>query len=106
MKCLADARSSEHKVTAQNPLERVQAEIQSRHHAEVAASAAKPPEEICVLVGAHVNHDSIRCDNLCSNNVVTGKAVLRSQVAEASAKVSPATPVEPTTPPGVTRPKI
>ena len=83
----------------------MQAELQSRRDAEVSASAAQPPEKLGVVIRA--------ARTTVPSGVTTSAATRLSHVRPCCAvrwpmpppKVSPATPVVPTTPPGVTSPK-
>jgi hypothetical protein len=82
----------------------VEPELGLRDDPEVAAATAKPPEQLGVLILARADDLAGRGDELGSDQVVAGEAALRGQVADPSSKGETVTPVEPTTPPGVTRP--
>ena len=89
---------------ADDPLERMQPELHPRHDAEVATPATEAPEQLGVLFAVGANHSPA--------GVTSSAAIRLSQVSPNWAvrwpipppRVRPATPVEPTTPPGVTRP--
>src|SRR4051812_2816160 len=78
-KALGDARPVVRESAADHAVERMEAELQSRRHAEVAASAAEAPEQLGVLVG--VVDRPVRGDDLRADEVVARQAVLRGQVA-------------------------
>src|SRR5207302_1327221 len=64
----------------------MEAKLQPRRHAEVAARAAKAPEEIRVLVRACPNHGAVRSHYLSGHEVVAREAVLCGQVPDPAAE--------------------
>src|SRR6478672_10976116 len=56
---------------------------------EVAPAAAQSPEQVCVLGGTGCEHPTIGRDNLGGAEVVTSKAILAAQPAQAAAKCQP-----------------
>ena len=81
----------------------------SRNSSHVATPKLPPPprsapEQLGVLVGARADDAAVRRDDLGADEAVASEAVLRGRCPMPPPNVSPATPVEPTTPPGVTRP--
>ena len=68
--------------TADNPFERMQAELQLRRDAEVAAATAQRPEQLGVLIGARTNRRPVRGDDLGADEVVAGETVLCGQMAD------------------------
>ena len=82
---LANSLSGEHEAASDDTLERMQAELESRRDAEVAARAAERPEELGVLSGTRVDDGPVRSDELGAHEVVAREAVLRRQVADAAA---------------------
>jgi hypothetical protein len=70
-------------------IERVKLKIQPRRDAEVAAAAAKTPEQVRILVRTRVNDVAVRSDHLGSHQVVARQPVLCGQVADAAAKREP-----------------
>ena len=89
---------------ADDPFERMQVELETCYDAEVAAASVEPPEELRILVGSRLDDGAVGSHELGADDVVAGEAELGRQVADASAESEPVTPVEPTMPPGVTRP--
>ncbi len=87
--CIANALPAVREEAADDTLERMKAELQSGCHAEVAASAAKSPKEIGVLIVTYMNHSPVRSYDLCPDEVVARQAVLRGQVADAAAEGEP-----------------
>ena len=86
-------------------LHRVQAELEIRHHAEVAAAAAHAPEQLRILFGAGVPQLPVRGDHVDGLEVVDGHAELaRATRPNPPPSVSPPTPVCDTVPRGVTSP--
>src|SRR3979490_2222934 len=62
------------------------AEFQSRRHAEVAPSTAKPPEELGVLIRTGRHNPSAGSDDLGADEVVACQTELRGQVADPAAE--------------------
>ena len=60
--------------------------LESCHYPEVAAATPKPPEEVVVLFGAHLEKAAVRGHQVGRDQVVTGEAVLAVQVADSSAE--------------------
>src|SRR5439155_19591173 len=86
---LANSLSGEYEAACDDTLERMQAELESRRDAEVAARAAERPEELGVLSGTRVDDGPVRSDELGADEVVAREAVLRRQVADAAAECQP-----------------
>ena len=59
---------------------------------EVAPAAAQSPEQVCVLGGTGCEHPTIGRDNLGGAEVVTSKAILAAQPAQAAATTATAVP--------------
>src|SRR5262245_66493743 len=81
-----DAITDEDEATADNSFERMQAELQSRRHAEVASSASQSPEQLCLLILACAHDGAVGSDDLGADQVVACQAVLRGEVADSTAK--------------------
>src|SRR5262245_63702515 len=64
----------------------MQAELESRHDAEVATASAQAPQQLGVPVVARANERPVGRDDLCTNEVVAGQAVLSGQVADPPAE--------------------
>src|SRR5205814_2093709 len=85
-KGLANAFSGIVEAAADDSLERVEAELEPRRDAEVAASAAKPPEQLGVLAITRANPRARRSYQLSGDQVVAGESVLSGEVADAAAE--------------------
>ena len=66
--------------------DRMELELELRHDAEVAASAAQPPEQVGVLGLARVDEPAVGGDDVGADEVVAGEAVLAHQPADAAAE--------------------
>jgi hypothetical protein len=66
--------------------DRVQAVLQRGHHAEVAAAAPQPPEQVGVLVLAGGDELAIGGDHVGRQQVVAGQAALAQQPADPAAE--------------------
>ena len=64
----------------------MQRELELCHDAEVAAAAAQPPEEICVLGLARVDELPVGRHDVGADEVVAGEAVLAHQPADPAAE--------------------
>ena len=64
----------------------MEAELEPRRDAEVAASASKPPQELRVLIGISADHGATGRDQLGADEVVARETVLRRQVADPAAE--------------------
>src|SRR5262249_58499895 len=64
----------------------MQAILESRGDAEVAAASAEGPQQLGVLVGARVYDRPVGRDELCPDQVVARQPVLSGQVADAAAE--------------------
>ena len=64
----------------------MQAELEIRHHAEVAAAAAHAPEQLGILAGAGMPEFSVRADHIDRLEVVDGHAEATRDSAEAAAQ--------------------
>jgi hypothetical protein len=64
----------------------VEAELERRDHAEVAAAAAQRPEKIGMLVLGGAHEFAVRRHDVGAEEVVDGEAVLAHQPADATAK--------------------
>ena len=62
----------------------MQAELEHRHDAEVAATAAHAPVEVRVLIGVGVQVTTIRSNDVHGPQVVDREAVLPRETAEAA----------------------
>ncbi len=71
----------------------VQLELELGHHAEVAATAAQPPEQLGVLVRRCTHDLATRGDQLERDHVVAGQPVLSREPPMAPPRVRPPTPV-------------
>ena len=71
---------------AKHGTELMQAILERRDDAEIAAAAAHAPEQIRVLLLARLEQSAVRGDNVDGNHVVAGQAVLADQPAHATAK--------------------
>ena len=68
----------------------VERHLQRRHDAEVAASAAQPPVELGVVVGAGPHHRAVGGHHLGGEEVVAREAVGTNEVADAASQREPA----------------
>ena len=59
-------------------------EVQAHRHAEVAAAAAKAPQELGILLGADPDDLAAGRNELGAEKVVAGEPVLRGQVTDPS----------------------
>ena len=73
-------------------IERVRAERERRHDAEVAASAPQAPEQVRVLVRARTDGLAGREDDIRRDEVVDRQAVPARQPADAAAQREPGDP--------------
>ena len=64
----------------------MQAELEPRGDAEVAAPAPKRPEQLAVVVRARPDHAPVGRDDLGAEQVVARQSVLRGQVADSAAE--------------------
>lgn len=71
---------------------RMQLELEGRHNAEIAATAAQRPEQVGVLRGTRGAHPSVGGDHLGRQQVVDAQPILAGQVADAAAQRQPAHP--------------
>ena len=69
--------------------ELVQAELERRHDAEVAAAAAQRPEQVGVLVGARAHTAAVGEDDLGGDEVVDRHAVAAALVGDAAVERQP-----------------
>jgi hypothetical protein len=81
---------AEHQRAADDGIQGMEAELQSRRHPEVAARATKPPQQLRMLVAVGVDDPSVGDHQLGSEQVVAGQAVLGGQVADPAAQGQPA----------------
>jgi hypothetical protein len=88
-KRLADAIPRVLQATADDRRERMEAEGEPGRHAEVAATAAEPPQQFGRLLLVGENHVSSGRDDLGGDQVVAGEAVLRGEVADPTAERKP-----------------
>src|SRR5205807_1789551 len=84
--CLAYALPGVLEATADDRLERMEAELEARNDAEVAAAAAEPPEQLGVLLVARANDLARGSDQLGGGQIVASESVLGGEVADAAAE--------------------
>ena len=71
---------------ADDPLEGVQAKVETRDDPEVPAAAPKPPQQLGVVLGARQRHRPVGSDELGADEGVARQPVLRGQVADPAAE--------------------
>src|SRR4029450_9175078 len=82
--------SSEGEEPPDHRFERMETEVKSRRHPEVAAPPAEAPEEVGILIGSRPDHAPVRSDDLSTDQVVARETVLGGQVADTSSERKPA----------------
>jgi len=68
----------------------MQPELEVDDDSEVAAAAAKTPEQVGVLIGGRAHDVAVRSDDGTAHDVVAGETVLARQPAHTAAQRQPA----------------
>src|SRR5260370_13740668 len=83
----------------------MQLELQSRRDTEVAPGAAEAPQQLGILIEAGAAHRAIGSNDLGTDEVVAGEAVLSGEMADSSAEGQPGDPGRADDPPGCNEPE-
>jgi hypothetical protein len=78
-----------YELAADDLAQRMQAKLDLRSDAEVAAPAAQPPQQLGVAAGARPDHAAVRGDELGGDQVVAGETELCGEMADAAAEGEP-----------------
>jgi hypothetical protein len=89
---LGGGRQQQH--PSRNPVQPVQAELEPRGHAEVAAAAADGPEQVGMRPVVELEDPSVGGDQLGREQAVDGQAPLADQEPDPAAQGQPADPTE------------
>src|SRR6266487_5141625 len=83
----------------------MQLELQSRRHTEVAPGAAEAPQQLGIPIRACADHRAIGSNDLGTDEIVAGEAVLSGEMADSAAEGQPGDPGRANDAPGCNEPE-